>query len=164
MGMAPLEVSVSRESKIHTLGATRINNVPLPPNQQPSSSTGGESSADVALEIQGILRSVKQSVDSITSAIYEEGSVLSENEAVITRAVDRTQQQSSALDRLEGGTKRPTSALGGMLRHILPAPVAYTITSYIDGIVAIVASVLWTLIVLMLAVSGMAVVLWFPKY
>lgn len=48
MGMAPLEVSVSRESKIHTLGATRINNVPLPPNQQPSSSTGGESSADVA--------------------------------------------------------------------------------------------------------------------
>ena len=164
VGIAPLEVSLRRESKVHTTGATKAKDAVLPVTQPSSSSTGGESSADVALEIQSILRSVKQSVESITSAISEEGSVLSENEAVITRTVDKTHQQSSALDKLDGGTKRPTSAFGGLLRRILPAPVAYTINSYIDGMVAIIASALWTVIVLMLVVSGMAVVLWFPKY
>jgi hypothetical protein len=160
--IAPLEVSVCRESLLQARGTLTARCPTIPP-QGHGLPKRTESNADVALEIQSILKQVKQSVGSITSAISDEGSVLKESEAVISRTVDRTTQQSSALDGL-GGRKSQGSALGGLLRRILPGPVAYTLCSSFDTVVAVVSSALWTLVVVGMLISGMVVVLWFPKY
>ena len=159
--LPPLDVVVSQDISVTVCGSILARR-PTPPAQT-TTHAKQESSADVASEIHAILRSVRQGVATITNAISDEGGVLRDSEALIARTLDRTLSQSESLDRMEGVDKRRVGPVGRALHLLLPAPVAATLLAYLDGIVAFIASVLWTAAVLAMLFFGWAVILWFPK-